>query len=172
MCSFAPPRLLQAVPNVCSRIHIKTWGHSRTEIELTRSGDVITAKTKKQRDLSWDKVFSYTLKSICIGEDEDGDTVTSAVVREVEPGKKAIPLSAQQSISIGTRIGRHSAAMLAIIQIAALLLVNTIQVPFTEGVCRESPSAPCLTGLLTGVVALPTAIGQIPVEKMIREIEG
>ncbi|WP_172332465.1 helicase RepA family protein [Mangrovicoccus sp. HB161399] len=71
-----------------------------TEIELTRSGDVVMAETKKQRDMPTDKVFAYTLKSVPLGRDEDGDLVTSAVVQPSDPVKKAPRLSGQQSIAM------------------------------------------------------------------------
>ncbi len=35
------------------------------------------AETRKQRDMPSDKVFTYTLRGILIGHDEDGDAVTS-----------------------------------------------------------------------------------------------
>ena len=71
-----------------------------TEIELTRSGSVVMAQTKKQRDMSSDKVFAYTLRSVFIGHDEDGDEVTSAVVEEAEPVKKATRLVGQARLAI------------------------------------------------------------------------
>jgi len=71
-----------------------------TEIELTRSGSVVMAEARKQRDMPADKVFAYTLRSVHIGHDEDGDPVTSAVVVPAEPVKKAPRLSGQQKIAL------------------------------------------------------------------------
>jgi hypothetical protein len=71
-----------------------------TEIELTRSGSVVMAETKKQRDMPSDKVFAYTLRSVFIGNDEDGDAVTSAVVDVAEPVKKAMRLKGQALIAM------------------------------------------------------------------------
>lgn len=71
-----------------------------TEIELTRSGAVVMAETRKQRDLPSDKIFAYTLRSVFIGHDEDGDAVTSAVVEPAEPVKRATRLSGQQKIAM------------------------------------------------------------------------
>ncbi len=71
-----------------------------TEIELTRSGSVVMAETKKQRDMPSGKVFAYTLRSVLIGHDEDGDAVTSAVVDVAEPVKKAVRLKGQALIAM------------------------------------------------------------------------
>jgi hypothetical protein len=71
-----------------------------TKIELTRSGEVVMATTKKQRDMPSDKVFAYTLRSVFIGHDEDGDAVTSAVVEVTEPVKKATKLRGQALIAM------------------------------------------------------------------------
>jgi hypothetical protein len=71
-----------------------------TEIELSKSGNVIRAEVVKQRDMPCDGVFSFTLKSVEIGIDEDGDTVTSAVVVPCENIKKAVRLSGQQNTAM------------------------------------------------------------------------
>ncbi|WP_182804640.1 helicase RepA family protein [Paracoccus sp. MC1862] len=55
-----------------------------TEIELTRDGDTIMAEQRKQRDMPCEGVFAYTLKSVFLGMDDDGDRVTSAVVTPAE----------------------------------------------------------------------------------------
>lgn len=71
-----------------------------TEVELTRSGDVITAETKKQRDMPSGKVFAYTLRDVVIGKDEDGDSVTSAVVEPTGRVTTGPKLSPQQRIAM------------------------------------------------------------------------
>jgi hypothetical protein len=71
-----------------------------SEIELTRSGAVIMAEDRKQRDREKGKVFAYTLKSVFIGNDEDGDAVTSAVVEVTEPVKKVTRLKGQALIAM------------------------------------------------------------------------
>ncbi len=71
-----------------------------TEIELTRSGAVVMAEARKQRDMPTGSVFAYTLRSVFIGHDEDGDPVTSAVVAPTDPVKKAPRLSGQQKIAM------------------------------------------------------------------------
>lgn len=71
-----------------------------TEIELTRSGAVIMAEARKQREMQCDGVFAYTLQNVFIGNDEDGDPVTSAVVVPAEPVKRAPRLSGQQKIAM------------------------------------------------------------------------
>ncbi|WP_306114188.1 MULTISPECIES: helicase RepA family protein [unclassified Roseovarius] len=71
-----------------------------TEIELTRSGNVIMAETRKQRDMPTGQVFAYTLRGVEIGIDEDGDKVTSAVVEQTDPVAKTIKITGQQKIAL------------------------------------------------------------------------
>jgi hypothetical protein len=72
-----------------------------TEIELTRNGLVIVAETKKQRDMPSGAVFAYTLQTVDLGRDEDGDRVTSAVVEKTDaPAKRAPRLKGQALIAM------------------------------------------------------------------------
>lgn len=74
-----------------------------TEIELTRNDEVVTAEARKQRDMTCDAVFAYRLKSVFIGKDEDGDSVSSAVVEETGvPCKKrnAVRLTGTDKIGL------------------------------------------------------------------------
>lgn len=72
-----------------------------TEIELTREGDVIVATQRKQRDMPADKSFAYTLRSVFIGDDEDGEKVFSTVVEPTEaPAKRAPRLKGQALIAM------------------------------------------------------------------------
>lgn len=71
-----------------------------TEIQLTRSGSIVMAEAKKQRDMPSGRVFAYTLRSVLIGYDEDGDAVTSAVVEVTEPVKVATRLKGQALIAM------------------------------------------------------------------------
>lgn len=70
-----------------------------SEIELTRSGGVIMANDRKQRDKEKGDVFAYKLRSVFLGSDEDGDAVTSAVVTVTKPVKKATHLKGQLLIA-------------------------------------------------------------------------
>lgn len=63
-----------------ARGHSSLRGAVDTEIELTRDGLTITAEAKKQRDMPSGKTFSYTLRSVYLGDDQDGDAITSCVV--------------------------------------------------------------------------------------------
>lgn len=74
---------------------------SDTEIELTRDGRVIMATQRKQRDMPIGETFAYTLKLVSIGEDEDGEAVTSAVIVPTEaPAKRAPRLTGQALIAM------------------------------------------------------------------------
>ena len=71
-----------------------------TEIHLSRSGGVVMAETRKQRDMPTGSVFAYLLRDVEIGIDEDGEPVTSAVVEPTEPVRQRPKLSAQQTIAL------------------------------------------------------------------------
>lgn len=54
-----------------------------TEIELTRDEiGMISAEVTKQRDGPTGYKFSYTLRQVVLGEDQDGDQVTTCVVEQ------------------------------------------------------------------------------------------
>lgn len=71
-----------------------------TEIELTRNDGIVQAEARKQRDLPCDGVFAYSLKSVHIGFDEDGDQVASAVVVPAEPVAKKVRLTGTDKIAL------------------------------------------------------------------------
>lgn len=73
-----------------------------TEIELTRADGVIMAEARKQRDMPCEGVFAFTLKSVFLGFDEDGDAVTSAVVTatEVVTRKSRVKLTGTDKIGM------------------------------------------------------------------------
>jgi len=57
------------------------------------------AKDRKQHDKKKSRVFAYRLQSVFLGNDEDDDPVTSAVVEATEPVKKPTHLKGQASIA-------------------------------------------------------------------------
>lgn len=61
-----------------------------TEIELTKEDgqDIIEAKATKQRDMAVGKSFRYQLREKNMGEDRDGDPVTTCVVERAADGEK------------------------------------------------------------------------------------
>lgn len=61
-----------------------------TEIEVTKEDDseVIQAKATKQRDMAVGKTFDYRLREVILGQDRDGDPVTSCVVERAAEGEK------------------------------------------------------------------------------------
>ena len=73
-----------------------------TEIELTRNEGIVTAEPKKQRDMTCDGAFAYTLKGVFIGTDEDGDSVTSAVVEQtdIQKADKRTKLSGRAQVAL------------------------------------------------------------------------
>ncbi|MFC3629858.1 helicase RepA family protein [Paracoccus angustae] len=73
-----------------------------TEIELTRNDSIIIAETRKQRDMPCDNVFAYSLKSVFLGFDDDGDKVSSAVVQQAEivKSKAKVKLTGTDKIAL------------------------------------------------------------------------
>lgn len=87
-----------------------------TEIELTRTDDVVTAEARKQRDMPCDGVFAYRLKGVFLGHDEDGDKVTSAVVEATEAPAKRVKLNGSDKIALqalSDAIALHGKVMLS-----------------------------------------------------------
>ena len=56
----------------------------RLELVKNSFTGTVTATTKKQREQEEGQVFSYILNSVELGEDADGDPITSCVVERVE----------------------------------------------------------------------------------------
>lgn len=86
-----------------------------TEIELTSEGPVIMATQRKQRDMPIGEPFAYTLRSVFLGLDEDGDAVTSAVVEPTEaPARRTPRLKGQALIAMqafGDALAAHGQIM-------------------------------------------------------------
>jgi len=85
-----------------------------TEIELTRSDDVVMVEARKQRDMPCGDVFAYRLKSVFLGLDDDGDKVTSAVVEAASPVKRKVKLTGTDKIALQALddcLRDHGAAM-------------------------------------------------------------
>lgn len=82
-----------------------------TEIELTKNGETIVAATRKQRDLPCGAEFAYRLVSVELGQDGDGEAVTSAIVERCEtPPKATKPLTGQALIAMqafGDALAHH-----------------------------------------------------------------
>lgn len=55
-----------------------------TEIEITNKSGVVSAEIVKQRDGATNEAFHFELKQIYLGEDEDGDKITSCVLEATE----------------------------------------------------------------------------------------
>lgn len=77
-------------------------GAADTEIELSKDGQLIIATQQKQRDTGLAEPWVYTLRSVFIGEDEDGDPVTSCVVEpsDVKVTKRKPQLKGQALIAM------------------------------------------------------------------------
>lgn len=69
-----------------------------TEINVTSEGEIVC---KKQRDMAYAEPLHFKLRGVLLGQDEDGDPVTSAVVEAGEPPKpKRKPLSGKNEVAM------------------------------------------------------------------------
>lgn len=61
-----------------------------TEIEVTKEdgSEIIEAKATKQRDMVVGKAFNYRLREVVLGEDQDGDPVTTCAVERAAEGEE------------------------------------------------------------------------------------
>lgn len=66
-----------------ARGHSSLRAATDTEIEVGNDNGARSAMVTKQRDYPGGEVFNFTLKSVALGHDQDGDEVTSCVVETV-----------------------------------------------------------------------------------------
>lgn len=66
-----------------ARGHSSLRAATDTEIELSTDGMVRIAKATKQRDMETGKEFGFTLDTVELGIDEDGDKVTTCTIQTV-----------------------------------------------------------------------------------------
>lgn len=73
-----------------------------TEIEITRDGEIIMAETRKQRDMGFSAPFVYMLQGVFLGDDQDGDPVTSCVVAPLDapPPSRKPKISGQAKVAL------------------------------------------------------------------------
>ncbi len=88
-------------------------GAADTEIEITRDGSVVVAEPRKQRDMAFSAAFAYELQGVFLGDDQDGDPVTSCVVSPLdEAPKKRVKISGQAKVALqafGDALAAHGA---------------------------------------------------------------
>lgn len=70
-----------------ARGHSSLRAATDTEIELQNEDGNRAAIVTKQRDYQGGETFAFTLKSISLGHDQDGDEVTSCVVEATDAGE-------------------------------------------------------------------------------------
>lgn len=88
-----------------ARGHSALRAAADTEIEVTKdsASGIVTAEVKKQRDSRTGDKFFFTLKSIELGQDEDGDKITSCVLiptDETPSTKKSVPKTLRRPLEI------------------------------------------------------------------------
>lgn len=69
-----------------------------TEINVTSEGEIVC---KKQRDMAYAEPLHFSLRTVTLGQDEDGEPVTSAVVEASDPPKKERkPLTGKNEVAM------------------------------------------------------------------------
>ena len=95
-------------PNLGARSHSLLRATADTEIELSKAkGGPSTARVTKQRDGADGDTFAFDLQPVELGQDEDGDTISTCVLVPVdsestpsaERGKKSISSEAQRALN-------------------------------------------------------------------------
>jgi hypothetical protein len=82
-----------------------------TELEISVQGDVRVASITKQRDLPSGARFAFSLESIELGRDNDGEPVTSCVCRPVDqpPESRRAPSGKNQTALLAALMEWHRA---------------------------------------------------------------
>lgn len=87
------------------------YGAVDTVVEISRDGDTITAEQKKQRDTRLGPSFSFKLRDVFIGEDDEGEPVYSAVIDPADaPPRKKRAISGQAAVALqafGDALAHH-----------------------------------------------------------------
>lgn len=60
-------------------------------LHLKRDGGVVTGRLTKNRNGTTDQTLAFTVKTVTLGEDEDGDPVTTAICEESDGPERAAP---------------------------------------------------------------------------------
>jgi AAA domain-containing protein len=105
-----------------ARGHSSLRAATDTEIEVANENGVHTAQVTKQRDYQGGETFTFTLKSISLGHDPDGDPVGSCVV---EWSTDAAPIERKRKLSKNQQ-----------------LLVEVYDMLRAEGIGRTNPGGP------------------------------
>jgi hypothetical protein len=81
-----------------ARGHSSLRAATDTEIELTGEAEIVVAEAKKQRDMANGRRFAYRLAEVDLGEDQDGDAVTTCRVEPCDVPEKSAstPISPEQ----------------------------------------------------------------------------
>jgi hypothetical protein len=92
------------------RGHSSLRGALDTEIELVSVGGTIRVEAGKQRDQARGEAMHLRLRAVHIGDDEDGDPVTSAVIEAAEPATGRGALTRNATLKLEAE-GRALAAL-------------------------------------------------------------
>ncbi|MEO3415735.1 helicase RepA family protein [Roseovarius sp. CAU 1744] len=71
-----------------------------TEIELQGEWGITTAAQRKQRDMQMGEPFAFSLRTVALGKDEDGEDVTSAVIEPAEVRRNTANIAGAAGIAL------------------------------------------------------------------------
>lgn len=102
------------------------------EIEISRADDKRCASVTKLKDGEDGAAFGFSLTTVAIGEDEDGDTISSCVVAQGEGGapQRAMPKGDKQRLVL--RVAEDLIALSGEITTSALIDNVVNQIPYDQ----------------------------------------
>lgn len=92
--------------NGLPRGHSILNGALDVNLYLKREDGAVTGKLTKNRNGSTDEKLAFTVATIPLGEDEDGDTITTAICREADASTiiREKPLTPKQTAALGVLV--------------------------------------------------------------------
>ena len=89
-----------------ARGHSSLYGAVDTQVRISKSAAGNIATVTKQKDDEDGAVFGFRLEKVILGEDEDGEPITSCIIgpSETKPGGNSISLSDAQQIALNQLI--------------------------------------------------------------------
>lgn len=105
-----------------ARGHSSLRAATDTEIEVANENGARAAMVTKQRDNPGGEVFPFTLKSVSLGHDQDGDEVTSCTVEAQDEGDYQAAVAQKKGLGGNQKI-----------------LADTFDQMVSEGVARPNP---------------------------------
>jgi CBS domain-containing protein len=82
-------------------------------IKVTANGSIKEVTTEKVKEGVIETLFSYRLKQVSLGEDEDGDTISTCIVEAMDSSGKATPMRPPPESQRGRALGELEELVIA-----------------------------------------------------------